>query len=63
MFVAYLDQIHFRKLLIVAGLLYVEDRNDVFVVEVAEQFHFPQGTKAKHGMVKRGDFLDGNFLS
>ena len=63
MFVVYLNQIHFGKLVIVAGLLDVEDRNDVFVVEVAEQFHFPQGTKAKHGMVKRSNFLDGNFLS
>lgn len=33
------------------------------MIEVAEQFHFPQSTETKHGVVERGDFLDSYFLA
>lgn len=33
------------------------------MVEVTQQFHLAECSQAKHGVIKRGDFLDGNFLT
>ena len=44
----YLNKVHLREVLIIARLLNIEDRNDIFMVEVAEQFHLTQSSEAKH---------------
>jgi hypothetical protein len=43
--------------------LNVENRDDVFMVEVSEQLHLSQSSETEHGVIERGDFLDGNFLA
>ena len=40
---------------------YVKDRNNIFMIEVTKQFDLTQGTKAEHGVVKRGYAFDGDF--
>jgi hypothetical protein len=57
-----LDEIDFGKALVISGFLYVQDANDVLVVEVAQELHFTQRSQAKHAMIERRDFLDGNLL-
>lgn len=58
----YLNQVHLREALKVAGLLDVEDGNDVLMVEISQKLHFTQGTKTEHGVIEWGDFFDRNFL-
>ena len=60
---AYLNEIDLSEALIVARLLDVEDRNDVLVIEVAQQLHLSKSAKAEHGMIERSDFLDCHFLT
>ena len=60
---AYLDEVDFCEAFVVAGFLYVEDRNDVLMVEVPQEFHFSQCTQAEHGVIEWGDLLDSHFLA
>ena len=61
--VPYLDQIHLSEAVVVPRLLNVENRDDVLVVKVAEELHFSKRSQTEHGMVERGDLLDGDFLA
>lgn len=38
-------------------------RKDIFMVKVSEEFHFSEGTETEHGMIKRGNLFNRNFLS
>ena len=40
----YLNEVNFGKALVISGFLNVEDRDDVFVIEVAQEFHLAQCT-------------------
>lgn len=33
------------------------------MVKIAKKLHFSQGSQAKHRVIERRDFLDGNFLA
>ena len=43
----YLNQIHLGEGLVVAGLLDVEDGDDVLVVEVPQELHLTESAQAK----------------
>lgn len=58
----HLNEINLIECVIATGFLDVKDRDDVFVVEIAQQLHFSQGSETKHRVVERCDLLDGNFL-
>lgn len=60
---AYLNEIDLGKAIIITRSLDIEDRNDILMVEISQQFHLSQCSKTKHGVVERGDFFDGNFLA
>lgn len=59
----YLDKVDLVEAIIASRLLDVENRDDVFVVEIAQQLHLSQGSQTEHGVVEGGDLLDGNLLS
>jgi len=59
----YLDEIDFGEGLIAAGFLNVEDRYNVLMVEVSQQLHLTQGSKAEHGVIEGRDLLDSDFLT
>lgn len=59
----HLNEIDLGETLIIAGSLDVEDRNNVFVVEISQQLHFSQCPETEHGVVERGDLFDGYFLA
>lgn len=59
----YLNEVDLVEAIIASRLLDVEDGDDVFVVEIAQQFHLSQGSQTEHGVVEGGDLLDGNLLS
>lgn len=58
-----MNEIDLGKAIIITRSLDIEDRNDVLMVEISQQFHLSQSSKTKHGVVERGDFFDGNFLA
>lgn len=60
---AHLNQIHFVEALIIARSLDIQDGDNIFVVEVAQQFHFTKCAQAKHGVVERGNLLNCDFLA
>jgi hypothetical protein len=60
---AHLNQIDLGEGLVVAGLLDVENGNDVLVVEVSEQLHLSQRPQTEHGVVEGCDLLDGDLLA
>jgi hypothetical protein len=62
-FNAYLDEVDLCECLIVAGLLDVEDRDDVLVVEISQQLHLSQCSQTEHRVVEWGDLLDGHLLT
>jgi hypothetical protein len=59
----YLNEVDLLEAIIASRLLDVEDGDDVFVVEIAQQLHLSQGSQTEHGVVEGGDLLDGNLLS
>lgn len=61
--VKYLNEVDLVEAIIASRLLDVEDGDDVFVVEIAQQLHLSQGSQAEHGVVEGGNLLDGNLLS
>ena len=60
---AYLDEIDFCEGLIAAGFLDIEDGYDVLVVEISQQLHLTQCSKAEHRVVERRNLLDSDFLA
>ena len=60
---AYLDEVDLGEGLVVAGLLDVQDGNNVLVVEVSQQLHLTECSQAEHGVVEGGDLLDGDLLA
>ena len=63
MFATHLDQIDLVEGLIVPRLLDVEDGDDVLVIKVAQQLHLSECSQTEHGVVERGDLLDGDLLA
>jgi hypothetical protein len=59
----YLNEVDLVEAVIASRLLDIEDGDDVFVVEIAQQLHLSQGSQTEHGVVEGGDLLDGNLLS
>lgn len=60
---AHLDEIDFGEGLVIARFLDIQNGDDVLVVEVPEQLHFTERSQTEHGMVERGDLLDGHLLA
>lgn len=60
---SYLNQIHFVKCLVITGLLDVEDRDDVLMVEVSKKLHLSEGSQTEHGVIERGNLLDSDLLA
>ena len=56
-----LNEVHFTEFFERRRVKDVEDGDDVFVVEVTEEFDFAEGAEAEHGMIERGDLLDCNL--
>lgn len=59
----YLNQVDLVKRLITPWLLDIENADDVFVIEVAQELHLTKSSETKHGVVKGGNFLDGDLLA
>lgn len=59
----YLDEINLVKGIIASWFLNIENRDDVFMVEVPKQLHLAQRPQAEHGVVEGGDLLDGDLLA
>ena len=59
----HLDEIDFVEAVVAPGALDVEDGDDVLMVEVAQELHLAEGSKAEHGVVEGGDLLDGDLLA
>lgn len=59
----YLNKIDLVEAIVASGLLDIEDGDDVFVVEIAQQLHLSQSSQTEHGVIEGGDLLDGNLLS
>jgi hypothetical protein len=59
----HLDEIDFVEAVVAPGTLDVEDGDDVLMVEVAQELHLSEGSKAEHGVVEGGDLLDGDLLA
>jgi hypothetical protein len=60
---SYLNEVDLVEAVIASGSLDIQNRDDVFVVEVAEQLHLTEGSETKHGVVERSNLLDGDFLT
>ena len=58
-----LDEVDLGERLVASRLLDIQYRDDVLVVEVAEQLHLTQSSETEHGVVKGSDLLDGNLLA
>ena len=58
-----LNKVDLVEALVAPGLLDVEDRDDVFMVEVPEKLHFAKGSETEHGVVEGSNLLDGDFLA
>jgi hypothetical protein len=59
----YLNEINLCEGFVISWFLNIQDRDDILVVEVTQELHFSQSPQAKHGMIKRRDFLDSHFLT
>lgn len=57
---AYLNQIHFCKLIKRSGGEYIQDRDDILVIEMSDELDLSQCPQTEHGMVEWTDFLDRN---
>ena len=62
-FLTHLDEIHLCKGLVASGLLDIKDGDNIFMVEIPQQLHLTQSSKAEHGVVEWSDLLDRNLLS
>lgn len=60
---SYLDEIHLVEGLVAPWFLDIENRDDVFVVEVPKQLHLAQRPQTEHRVVKGGDLLDSDLLA
>ena len=59
----YLDEIDLVEALVAPRSLDVQNRNDILMVEVAQQLHLTQSSQTEHGVVKGNDLLDCNLLT
>ena len=59
----YLNEVDLCEAIITTRSLNIENRDDVLMVEISQQLHLSQSSQAKHGVIERGDFLDGDFLA
>ncbi len=59
----YLNKIHLRERLVAPWFLYIQNGDDVFVVEISQKLHFPQRPQTEHGVVERRNLLDGDSLT
>lgn len=58
-----MNEIYFIERIIAAGSLDIQDGDDVFVVEIAQQLHFTQGPQTEHRVVEGDDLLDRDLLA
>jgi len=56
-----LDEVDFLEVFDVRWLEYVEDRDNVFMIEVAKQLDLAQGAQTEHRMIKGRNTFDGYF--
>ena len=56
-----LNEVHFTEFFERRRVKDVEDGDDVFVVEVTEEFDFAEGAEAEHCMVEGRNALDRNL--
>jgi hypothetical protein len=56
-----LDEVDFLEVFDVRWLEYVEDRDYVFMIEVAKQLDLAQGAQTEHRVVKGRNAFDGHF--
>jgi len=54
----FLYKVNFLEIIEAGGSQNVENRDDVFVMEVAQQLYLAQCSQAEHGVIKGGDTLD-----
>lgn len=59
---AHLNQVHLIEPLVVAGPLDIQNRDNILMVEVAQQLHLSQCPQTEHRVVEWGDLLDRNLL-
>lgn len=55
----HLDQIDFVESFVGFGLDDIENTDDVLVTKVSKQLDFSQRAKTEHGVIERGDALNG----
>lgn len=58
-----LNQVHLGETFVVPGLLDVENRDDVLVIEVSKQLHLTQRAQTEHAVIERRNLLDRDFLA
>jgi len=54
----FLYEVNFLEVIEAGGSQYVENRDDVLMMEVAQQLYLAQRSQAEHGVIKGGDSLD-----
>jgi len=56
-----LDKVNLGELVYIAGLEDIEDRDDVFVMKVSEEFYFTESSETEHSVVEGSDAFDSDF--
>lgn len=59
----YLNEIDLVEALVASRSLDVQDRNDILMVEVAQQLHLTESSQTEHGVVEGNNLLDRNLLT
>jgi hypothetical protein len=69
----YLNEVYFCEGIVSLWFLDIQDRDYlvsvallkeyIFMIEIPQKFHLSQRTQTEHGMIKRCNLFDGNFLS
>ena len=60
---AYLNQVDLGEGLVTSRLLDIKDGDNVLMVEIPEQLHLTESSKAEHGVVEGSNLLDCNLLA
>jgi hypothetical protein len=55
-----LNEVDFSKLVKIWRPENIEDRDDVLMMKVSEEFDFPERSKTEHGMIEGSDALNCN---
>ena len=54
----FLHEVNLLEIIETGGSQNIENRDDVLVMEVTQQFYLAQRSQAEHGVIKGGDTLD-----